>query len=160
VRGEVRLKTFTADPKAIGKYGAVEDESGTRSFTVKVRGEVRGLVIARLSGIEDRNAAEALKGLRLYVGRDRLPRPKKGEWYAADLIGLRVERTDGSAMGRVRSVPNYGAGDLVEVEVEGGKTIFLSFTKRVVPEVDIEGGRIVVDPPHEVEARPETKDEE
>ncbi len=160
MRGEVRLKTFTADPKAIGKYGAVEDESGTRSFTVKVRGEVRGLVIARLSGIEDRNAAEALKGLRLYVGRDRLPRPKKGEWYAADLIGLRVERTDGSAMGRVRSVPNYGAGDLVEVEVEGGKTIFLSFTKRVVPEVDIEGGRIVVDPPHEVEARPETKDEE
>jgi 16S rRNA processing protein RimM len=127
---------------------------------VKVRGEVRGLVIARLSGVEDRNAAEALKGLRLYVGRDRLPRPKKGEWYAADLIGLRVERTDGSEMGRVKSVPNFGAGDLVEVEVEGGKTVFLSFTKRVVPEVDIEGGRIVVDPPHEVEVKPDARDED
>lgn len=160
MRGEVRLKTFTADPRAIGKYGAVEDESGTRSFTVKVRGEVRGLMIARLSGIEDRNAAEALKGLRLYVGRERLPRPKKGEWYAADLIGLRVERTDGSPMGRVKSVPNYGAGDLVEVEMADGKTAYFTFTKRVVPEVDIEGGRIVIDPPHEVEAKPDARDED
>ena len=156
----MKLKSFTADPRAIAKYGAVEDESGTRSFTVKVRGEVRGMVIARLSGVEDRNAAEALKGLRLYVGRDRLPRPKKGEWYSADLVGLKVERTDGSAMGRVKSVANYGAGDLIEVEREGGPTVFLSFTKRVVPEVDVEGGRIVVDPPAETEARPETKEED
>jgi len=160
VRGEVRLKSFTADPEAIGKYGALEDESGTRSFTVKVRGKVRDLVIARLSGVEDRNAAEALKGLRLYVGRDRLPKPKKGEWYTADLVGLKVERTDGSAMGRVKSVPNYGAGDLVEVEMEGGQTTFFPFTKRVVPEVDIEGGRIVIDPPVEIEVRPGAKDED
>ena len=149
----MKLKSFTADPKAIAGYGAVEDESGTRSFTLKLRGEVRGLLIARRSGIEDRNAAEALKGLRLYVGRDRLPRPKKGEWYAADLVGLRVERADGSAMGRVKSVPNFGAGDLVEVEMEGGQTVFLTFTKKVVPEVDVEGGRIVVDPPAETEAQ-------
>lgn len=160
VRGEVKLKSFTADPRAIARYGAVEDESGTRSFTLKLRGEVRGLLIARLSGVEDRNAAEALKGLRLYVGRDKLPRPKKGEWYAADLIGLRVERRDGSAMGRVKSVANYGAGDLVEVETENGQTVFLPFTKTVVPEVDVESGRIVVDPPIETEARPDTKDED
>jgi len=160
VRGEVKLKSFTADPRAIAKYGAVEDESGTRSFTVKLRGEVRGLLIARLSGVEDRNAADALKGLRLYVGRDRLPKPKKGEWYAADLVGLRVERRDGSAMGRVKSVPNFGAGDLVEVERENGQTVFLPFTRKVVPEVDIDGERIVVEPPAEVEARPHAKDED
>jgi 16S rRNA processing protein RimM len=156
----VKLKTFTADPRAIGRYGEVEDESGTRRFAVKVRGEVKGLVIARLSGVEDRNAAEALKGLRLYVGREQLPKPKKGEWYAADLIGLKVERTDGSAMGRVKSVPNYGAGDLIEVEMDGGTSFFLPFTKRVVPEVDVEGGRVVVDPPVETEARSDTKDED
>lgn len=160
VRGEVRLKTFTADPRAIGKYGPVEDESGTRSFRVKVRGLVRGLVIARLDGVDDRNAAEALKGLRLYVSRDRLPRPKKGEWYHADLVGLRVERGDGTAMGRVRSVANYGAGDILEVEKDGGSTVFLPFTAKVVPEVDVEGGRIVVEPPAEVEARPDERDEE
>jgi 16S rRNA processing protein RimM len=156
----VKLKSFTADPRAIGKYGEVEDESGTRRFTVKVRSEAKGMVIARLSGVEDRNAAEALKGLRLYVGREQLPKPKRGEWYTADLIGLKVERTDGSAMGRVKSVPNYGAGDLIEVEREGGASFFLPFTKRVVPEVDIEGGRIVVDPPVETEARADTKDED
>jgi 16S rRNA processing protein RimM len=156
----VKLKSFTADPRAIGKYGEVEDESGTRRFSVKVRSEAKGMVIARLSGVEDRNAAEALKGLRLYVGRERLPKPKRGEWYTADLIGLKVERTDGSAMGRVKSVPNYGAGDLIEVETEGGPTVFLPFTKRVVPDVDVEGGRIVVDPPLETEARADEKDED
>jgi 16S rRNA processing protein RimM len=160
VRGEVKLKSFTADPKAIGRYGPVEDESGTRRFKVKVRGLVRGLVIARLEGVDDRNAAEALKGLRLYVGRDRLPKPRKGEWYHVDLIGLRVERADGTALGRVKSVANYGAGDLLEVEGESGPTVFLPFTKSVVPEVDVEGGRIVVEPPHEVEARPDEKEED
>lgn len=164
VRGEVKLKSFTADPKAIGRYGPVEDESGTRRFKVKVRGLVRGLVIARLEGVDDRNAAEALKGLRLYVGRDRLPKPRKGEWYHVDLIGLRVERADGTALGRVKSVANYGAGDILEVEGrevgrESGPTVFLPFTKSVVPEVDVEGGRIVVEPPHEVEARPDGSEE-
>jgi 16S rRNA processing protein RimM len=160
VRGEVKLKSFTADPKAIGRYAPVEDESGTRSFKVKVRGLVRGLVIARLEGVDDRNAAEALKGLRLYVSRGRLPKPRKGEWYHADLIGLRAMRSDGTALGRVKSVANYGAGDLLEVERDGGQTVFLPFTKTVVPEIDVEGGRIVVDPPHEVEARPDERDEE
>lgn len=160
VRGEVRLKTFTADPKAIGKYGPVDDESGTRSFKVKVRGQVRGLVIAKIDGIDDRNAAEAVKGLRLYVGRDRLPKPRKGEWYHADLIGLRAERSDGTALGRVKSVANYGAGDILEVERDGGATVFLPFTKKVVPEVDVEAGRIVVEPPAEVEARSDERDED
>jgi 16S rRNA processing protein RimM len=165
VRGEVKVKSFTADPRRIGKYGPVEDESGTRKFKLQIRGEVRGLLIARLAEISpdagsatgkeawvaDRNAAEALKGLRLYVGRDRLPRLKRGEWYLADLVGLRVERTDGKAMGKVRSVQDHGAGTIVEIEMANGQTTYLPFTKRAVPEVDVDGGRIVVDPPDEVE---------
>jgi 16S rRNA processing protein RimM len=171
VRGEVKVKSFTADPRRIGAYGPVEDESGTRKFKLQIRGEVRGLLIARLAEIppdaagsaegrkeackeawvEDRNAAEALKGLRLYVGRDRLPKLKRGEWYLADLVGLRVERRDGTAMGKVRSVQDHGAGTIVEIETTKGQTTYLPFTKRAVPEVDVDGGRIVVDPPDEVE---------
>jgi 16S rRNA processing protein RimM len=167
VRGEVKVKSFTADPRRIGKYGPIEDESGTRRFKLQIRGEVRGLLIARLAElpsdapgspkgekeewVADRNAAEALKGLRLYVGRDRLPRLKRGEWYLADLVGLRVERQDGTAMGTVRSVQDHGAGPIVEIELANGQTTYLPFTKRAVPEVDVEGGRIVVDSPAEVE---------
>ncbi len=174
MRGEVKIKSFTADPRKIAAYGPVEDESGARRFKVKVRGLAGGLVIARLAEVppqssksgssegatdrkemwlEDRNAAEALKGLRLYVGRDKLPKPKRGEWYQADLVGLRAERVDGTAMGTVKSVQNYGAGDIVEVETAPGQTVFVPFTKRAVPDVDIDGGRIVIDPPAETEAK-------
>lgn len=151
VRGEVKIKSFTADPAKIGAYGPLEDESGTRSFKVKVRGLARGLVIARLEGVADRDAAEALKGLRLYVGREKLPKPKRGEWYLADLVGLRVERVDGTALGVVKAVQNYGAGDLIEVQTVTGQTTFLPFTMRAVPEVDVAGGRLVVEPPAEIE---------
>ena len=169
----MRIKSFTADPAKIGSYGPLADESGQRIFKVKVRGEVRGLIIAKLTevppksskgatdekekAVADRNAAEALKGLRLYVDRGRLPKPKRGEWYLVDLIGLRAERTDGTAMGTVKSVQNYGAGDIVEVETAPGRTEFLPFSKRVVPVVDIEGGRIVIDPPDETEVKPDER---
>lgn len=159
VRGEVKIKSFTAQAKDVGAYGPVADESGQRRFAIRVRGEARGLVVARLEGIEDRNAAEALKGLRLYVERAALgakPRrtPKGAEvWYHADLVGLAVEDTQGRRLGTVKSLANYGAGDIVEVAGEGGKDLLLPFTKRVVPVVDVEGGRIVVDPPVEVEAK-------
>jgi 16S rRNA processing protein RimM len=159
VRGEVKIKTFTADPAKIAAYGPLHDESGTRSFKVKLRGQVRGLVIARLDGVEDRNAAEALKGMRLYVGRDKLPRPRREEWYLADLIGLRVERSGGAVIGTVKSVQNYGAGDLIEVAGPNGQTTYLPFTKRAVPEVDIEGGRLIAEPPDEIEWRPEAAEE-
>lgn len=159
VRGEVKIKSFTEDPKKIAAYGPVEDESGTRRFKVRVRGHVRGMLIARLDGIEDRNAAEALRGMRLYVGRDRLPKPKRGEWYLVDLVGLRAERADGTAVGTVKSVQNHGAGDIVEVETADGQTLFLPFTRRAVPQVDIEGGRLVVEPPAEIEWKPEGEDE-
>jgi 16S rRNA processing protein RimM len=155
VRGEVKIKSFTGDPRKIAAYGPVEDESGTRQFKLQIRGEARGLLIARLEGVADRNAAEALKGLRLYVSRDKLPRLKRGEWYLADLVGLQVEKQDGTAMGKVRSVQDHGAGPIVEIETANGQTSYLPFTKRVVPEVDVEGGRIVVDPPAEVEWKAE-----
>jgi 16S rRNA processing protein RimM len=160
VRGEVRIKSFTANPRAIGRYGPVEDETGARSFKLTVRGEVKGLVIARLDGVADRNQAEALKGLRLYVPRAKLPRPRRGEWYVADLIGLAAQEASGAPLGRVKSVQNFGAGDVIELERTDGTTEFMPFTKAVVPEVDVEGGKVVINPPDEIEVRDEEQTDE
>jgi len=164
VRGEVKIKSFTERAKDVAAYGPVSDESGKRRFAVRVRGEVRGLVVARLEGIEDRNAAEALKGLRLYVDRSALgAKPKnrsKGAetWFHADLVGLAVEDTKGAKLGTVKGLANYGAGDIVEVDTGNGPSLLFPFTKKVVPVVDVEGGRIVIDPPVEVEAKDDGTD--
>src|SRR5262249_41948140 len=111
--------------------------------------------IARLEGVEDRDQAEALKGLELYVARDVLPRPKRDEWYLADLVGLAAVSLDGRSLGTVVALQNFGAGDVGEIAPQNGPTFMLPFSRRVVPEVDIAGGRIVIDPPAEVEVKPE-----
>ncbi len=157
VRGELKIKSFTQNPRALASYGPLGDRTGTRSFRVKLRGSVRGLLIARIDGVDDRDQAEALKGLELYVARHVLPKPKRDEWYLADLVGLAVVTTAGQRFGKVAAVHNFGAGDIVEIAPASGPTIMLPFSKRVVPDVDIAAGRIVVDPPAEVEVKPEAE---
>lgn len=147
VQGVVRIKSFTADPGAIAAYGAVSDESGSRRFAVKVLGQARGAVLARLSGVADRNAAEALRGVRLYVPRAALPEANEDEFYHADLIGLPVETREGAALGTVRAVHNFGAGDILELRDESGRELLLPFSDAAVPEVDLARGRIVAAPP-------------
>jgi 16S rRNA processing protein RimM len=147
VRGTVRIKSFAADPGDIAAYGPVSDESGARSFTVKVEGFTRGAVLARLSGVPDRDAAEALRGVRLYVPRAALPATKEDEYYHADLIGLPVENKEGAALGTVRAVHNFGAGDILELSGADGREFFLPFSDAAVPTVDLAAGRIVADPP-------------
>jgi 16S rRNA processing protein RimM len=147
VQGAVRIKSFTADPADIAAYGAVSDESGARRFEVKVLGQARGAVLARLSGIADRNAAEALRGLRLYVARAALPETNEDEFYHADLIGLPVETTEGAALGRVSAVHNFGAGDILELRADDGRELLLPFSDAVVPAIDFAAGRIVAAPP-------------
>jgi len=155
VRGELKVKSFTANPRALASYGPLSDRTGARSFSLKLRGAVRGLLIARIDGVADRDQAEALKGLELYVARGVLPRPRRDEWYLADLVGLAAVTPAGRPLGKVAAVHNFGAGDIVEIAPESGPTVMLPFTRRAVPEVDIAGGRIVVDPPDEVEVKPE-----
>jgi 16S rRNA processing protein RimM len=154
VRGQVKIKSFTDDPAAVAAYGPVTDESGRRSFRLTLTGgagAANGMVIARIDGVSDRNGAEALKGLRLYVARAALPPTEEGEYYRADLIGLRAERRDGSVYGQVVDVQNYGAGDLLEIERADGETEYLPFTLATAPLVDIPRGRLVVEPPVVVE---------
>lgn len=151
IRGAVRIKSFTANPGDVAAYGEVGDDAGGRRFAIKILGTTRGAVLATMSGIDDRNAAEALRGLRLYVARAALPPTGKNEYYHADLIGLTVERKDATPLGRVFAVLNFGAGDILEIRDASGAELLLPFQQQYAPVIDIEGGRIVVDPPAELE---------
>jgi 16S rRNA processing protein RimM len=146
VRGVVRLKSFAEDAADMTSYGPLEDEAGKR-YALKMQGQAKGVLLARIEGVADRDAAEALKGTMLYVPREALPAPKANEFYHADLIGLRVERTDGSELGTVLAVHDFGAGDLIDVRLSGSRqTVLLPFNETTVPVVDLEDGRLVVDP--------------
>ena len=147
LRGEVRLRSFTQDPAAVADYGALTDEAG-RSFTIETLRPAKDALIVRLAGISDRNAAEELRGRKLYVMRDRLPPPDDADtFYHADLVGLAVADRDGRALGTVTAVHNFGVGDLIEIAPPAGGAVMLPFTAAVVPVVDIAAGRVVVDPP-------------
>lgn len=153
VRGEVVIRTFTAAPESIAAYGSLCDETGARAVTIEsVRATAKG-TIARLAGVSDRNAAEALKGLDLYVPRDRLPPAGEEEFYLADLIGLAVVDPAGSGIGEIVAAHNFGAGDLIEIKLIGSaRTEFVPFNDACVPEIDIAGGRVVVVIPPATEA--------
>lgn len=142
VRGQVRIKSFTADPADVAAYGPVESEDGGHRFKLKVMGEVKGLIIAKLEGVNDRNAAEALRGTRFYVPRQRLPEAEEDEFFYSDLVGLRAEAADGSVLGIVRGVADFGAGEVLDIGA-----FMVPFTKADVPVVDVPGGRVVVVPP-------------
>ncbi len=144
VRGEVRLWTFTAEPMAITQYGPLETEDGKRSFEIDTARQAKDHLVARLRGVEDRDAAERLTNIKLFVPRARLPEADDGEFYHTDLIGLRAEDENGNAIGAVIAVHNFGAGDILEIQPPSGGAMMLPFTETAVPEVDIKGGRLVV----------------
>lgn len=147
VRGLVRIKSYTEDPMAVGSYGPLSDETGRKEYRVEALSAAKGTVLARIEGVADRTAAEALRGLRLYVERDRLPATGEREWYEADLIGLSAVGRDGRDWGKVVAFHDFGAGSVMEVS--GGRIggLMLPFNDEVVPEIDVAGGRVVVDPP-------------
>ena len=150
IRGEVKLKSFTADPLAVKGYGPLESEDGSASYEIETVRPAKGHLVARLRGVHDRNAAERLAHLRLFVPRARLPAPAADEFYHADLIGLMAVTADGTEVGTVAAIHDFGAGDILELRPSsGGTTIMLPFTDAFVPSVDVAGGRIVVRPPEE-----------
>ena len=151
VRGELRLKSYTADPASIAGY-ALTDAAGRRTFgLVEARLAKDDMLVVRLAGVDDRDAAAALTNTKVYVDRAALPPPDPDEFYHADLVGLRVETTAGAVLGRVAAVLDFGAGDILEIEpADGGRPVMLPFTLAAVPVVDIAGGRLVAEPPVEV----------
>ncbi|MBT5646596.1 MAG: 16S rRNA processing protein RimM [Rhodospirillaceae bacterium] len=158
VRGAVRIKPFTDAPEDVAAYGPVSDEAGSRRFEIDIL-EVRGgMVVAGLDGVGDRNGAEALKGLRLYVARSELPEADEDEFYHADLLGLKVVMVEGGAeIGTVRAIIPAGATEVLEIDRGPGEyTLLVPFTRAVVPEIDIKAGWLSIDPPGETEEERDT----
>jgi 16S rRNA processing protein RimM len=152
VRGEIRIKSYTADPLSVGEYGPLSDETGARTFEIeRLRPLKDDMLVAKVKGLSDRDAAQALTGLALYVSREKLPAPDEDEFYIADLIGLLAVTPDGAEIGRVKNVANYGAGDILEIAPTAGETFFAPFTKDVAPTIDFAGGRMVIVRPDEIE---------
>jgi 16S rRNA processing protein RimM len=148
VAGEVRLKSFCAEPEAMASYGPLWTEDGSRSFTVRLTRPVAGGLGARLSGVASKEAADALKGTSLFADRARLPRLPDDEFYHADLIGLTVRDPGGATLGRVLAVHNHGAGDLLEVSFpDRPGSRMIPFTLAVVPLVDLGAGLLIADLP-------------
>jgi 16S rRNA processing protein RimM len=148
LQGEVRIRSFTAHPAAIAEYGPLEDEIGARLFEIESLRVTPKALSARIKGVTSRDEAEALTGTKLYVPHARLPAREEDEWYHADLIDLAATDRDGTAIGTVIAIHNFGAGDLLEIRpASGGATVLMPFTRETVPEVDVEGDWLRVVPP-------------
>ncbi|WP_105423202.1 ribosome maturation factor RimM [Neorhizobium sp. T25_27] len=147
LRGEVRVRTYTADPTALGDYGHLHSEDG-RVFEILEIREAKNIAIVRFRGINDRNAAEALAGLELFIERDNLPDDEleEDEFYYADLEGLEAVDEEGKSYGTVSAVYDFGAGDLLELKGPGRRPALIPFSEAAVLEIDLEGGKIVIDP--------------
>lgn len=148
LKGDVRLWSFTQDPAAVGRYGPLRTQDGARHFTIESLRPAKDHFIVRLSGVADRDAADALRNVDLFIARDQLPATANDEFYHADLVGLAAVTTQGEDFGRVVAIHNFGAGDILEIEnAAGAETVMLPFNVAVVPQVDLTGRRIVIDPP-------------
>jgi 16S rRNA processing protein RimM len=153
LKGEVRLTSFTGDPLAIASYGPLESADGARRFEIERISQQNEVVVARLKGVNDRSAAEALTNQELWIAREKLAvAVEEDEFLLADLVGCVAHAPDGRHIGTIVDVPNYGAGDLIEIALFGAenaknKTVLLPFTRAFVPEVDVKGRRIIVDMP-------------
>jgi len=153
IRGEVRIQSFTENPGDIASYGLLQTDRPDLTVRIAKIRPSKNVLIANLDGVNDRNGAEVLNGVALYVSRDRLPDiGAEDDFYYSDLIGLVVRLQDGAEFGRVRNVVNYGAGDILEITELNGRVVLLPFTKQIVPEVKISEGFIVIALPGEIVA--------
>lgn len=151
LKGEVKVKTFTKTQETLAAYGPLHTKD-RREMRVTFLRETKDGAVAQLHGVHDRSSAEALKGTKLFVSREALPEADADEFYHADLVGLRAEDMEGRALGTVRAMHNFGAGDVIEIVRDDGDEVFLSFTREVAREIDLKGGRIVIAEPQDLEA--------
>lgn len=158
VRGELRIKSFCAVPEDIETYSPLTDATGTRSFALALIHPIKNGFSARIADVATKEEADALRGIELFARRDQMPSLPDDEFYHADLMGLDVYDTGGTLLGRVKTVQNHGADDLLELQLSGSSaTTFLPFTKSAVPTVDLAARRIVADPPEGILPEPVKK---
>ena len=147
IRGQVRLRSLTDDPESIFKYKPLTSEDGQREFRIKRQGISRDDYIASITGVDDRNASEALQGTKLWVDSKKLPKPKKGEFYEKDLVGLNTVDAAGKPYGKILTVHDYGAGTFFEIGTNKKDSFMLPFTDACVTEIDAEGGKVTITVP-------------
>lgn len=148
LNGQVRVHSDTENPADICAYDTLWDAKGERQITLHFVRMHKDNVVCTVEGVSDRTEAEALRGLSLCIERDKLPEVENDEFYHADLLGLDVQDLQGKPLGQVRAVQNFGAGDLLDVQLNESRiSVYVPFTKDVVPVVDIQAGFIRIDPP-------------
>lgn len=160
IRGDVLVRAYTATPEAIASYGPLTDQSGTKTFSLTVVRVTEKGIVAKINGITDRTAAEALRGTKLFITRDQLPKPEAAEYYHADLVGLNAVSENGDELGKIISVQNFGAGDLLELKpLSGSASEFIPFEDEWVPRVDLDAGIVVINRPQLSDADEPSEDE-
>ena len=150
LKGDVKLKSYPENPKDVAAFGPVTDKSGERQFDIRILSANQKGLVVELSGVRGREAAEAIRGTELYMVRDLLPELEEDEFYYSDLVGLVVEDINGAAIGTVSLVDNYGAGEIIEVDLKDGGTEMYPMSREVVPTIDLKNGRVVINPPAEI----------
>jgi 16S rRNA processing protein RimM len=151
LKGQVKVKLFTETPEALARYGLLKDRHGKHYEVIDIRPGRDGEAVISISGIGDRNQAEALKGTELFITRDQLPAAGNEEFYHADLIGLDAQDSEGRTLGKVAAIHNFGAGDVIEIARPDGDSVLLAFTRETVPVIDLAGGRVMIAVPEEDE---------
>ena len=145
LKGAVKIKSFMENQEDILSFGPVFDSTFRDSYKITLVCKNKKGIVAHLSGIEDRNAAESIKGLELYIPREVLPELNEDEFYYHDLVGLDVDDLEDNRIGKVITVDNFGAGDIIEVSLVGGGTKMFTMSLKGTPIIDFDKGRIVVD---------------
>lgn len=157
VRGELRVKSYCAVPEDLETYSPLHSEDGSRQFPLALIRAVKNGFVARVPDVANKEEADALRGVKLFTDRAQLPGLPDDEFYHADLVNLSVYDTGGTLLGRVKTVQNHGADDLLELQLAGSSTTtFLPFTKAAVPTVDLASGRIIADPPDGILPEPKS----
>ena len=151
LKGEVKAKLFTAAPDALPRYGVLHTGSGRKLKITACRPTKAGEAVIAFEGVSDRNAAEALKGTELFVDRAALPQTEEDEFYHADLIGLEARDSEGRILGKISTLHNFGASDVIEIQRPDGDHVLLAFSKQTVPVLNIAAGYVVVAVPEDDE---------
>lgn len=156
VRGTVKVRSFTEDPDAFVGYGDVTTHDGSRVFDIAIVGDAKGTLLCEIDGVDDRDQAEALRGVELYILREDLPDDlDDDEFYASDLLGLETRDAEGRVLGSIRNILDHGAGDIVDVLHADGKVRSYAFSVANFPEINTREGYVVLNPPPEVTAQDE-----
>jgi 16S rRNA processing protein RimM len=157
IRGQVKVRSFTSDPRSFTAYGLLRDRNDTRAFRMKIMGEAKNLLIVAVHGVTTRNDAEALRGTELYIDKTALPALAANEFYCSDLQDVAVHTPDGKPFGKVLAVHNFGAGDIVEIALPDGHAELFPLTRAIFPKIDLATRTAIINPPETMTAWGEEK---